>query len=85
MPKHQNENISSRESQVYPLAQAGQTARFWQFGRPVLGGKLVISWMKYFHFGVLAFLQGLSKCFHLNLPSDFFYPMYPSNPQWNVN
>ena len=38
MSKHQNETISSRESHVCHLTHAGQTARFWQFGRPVLGG-----------------------------------------------
>ena len=38
MPKHQNEKNSSRESQVCHLTQAGQTAWFWQLGRPVLGG-----------------------------------------------
>ena len=38
MSKHQNETISSRESHVCHLTHADQTARFWQFGRPVLGG-----------------------------------------------
>ena len=31
--------------------------------------------MKQFHFGVLTFIQGLSKCFHLNLPSNFFFTL----------
>ena len=57
------------------LAQASLTARIWQFGRHVLGGKLVIPWMKNFHFGVLAFLPGLSKCFHLSFLSDFFFTL----------
>ena len=26
----------------------------------------------------------LNVYIHLNLPSDFFYPLYPSNPQWAV-
>ena len=47
MPKHQNEKNSSRESQVCHLAQAGLTARIRQFGRPVLGGKLVIPYQAY--------------------------------------
>ena len=32
--------------------------------------------MKYIHFGVLAFPQGLSKCFHLNLAFNFFLPYH---------
>ena len=31
--------------------------------------------MKNFHFGVLAFLPGLSKCFHLSFLSDFFFTL----------
>ena len=36
--------------------------------------------MKQFHFGVLTFIQGLSKCFHLNLPSNFFLPYVSFKP-----
>ena len=36
--------------------------------------------MKYFDFGVLAFLHGLSKCFNLNFPSDFFLPYVSFKP-----
>ena len=38
--------------------------------------QLLIPWMNFFHFSVLAFLQGLSKCFHLNLPLYFFFALF---------
>ena len=38
--------------------------------------QLLIPWMDFFHFSVLAFLQGLSKCFHLNLPLYFFFTLW---------
>ena len=38
---------------------------YWQLGRPVLDDKLVIPYLKYFHFDDLAILQGLYKCFYL--------------------
>ena len=37
--------------------------------------ELVIPQMNFFHFGVLAFLQGLYKCFHQNFPSNFFFTL----------
>ena len=52
MPKHQNEKKSSRESQVCHLTQAGQTAWFWQLGRPVLGGNF---WFPRWIFFILVF------------------------------
>ena len=41
MPKQQNETISSRESQLCHLTQAGQTAWIWQFSQAVLGGNFL--------------------------------------------
>ena len=52
MPKHQNEKNSSRESQVCHLTQAGQTAWFWQLGRPMLGGNF---WLPRWFFFILVF------------------------------
>ena len=79
MSKHQNETISSRESHVCHLTH--QTARFWQFGRPVLGGNF---WFPRWNSFILVFWH-LYKAY-LNVFTwicllTFFYPMYPSNPQ----
>ena len=45
--------------------------------------ELLIPQMNFFHFGVLAFLQGLYKCFHQNFPSNFFLPYVSFKPTVN--
>ena len=83
LQKHVQKYTASFTSNFHTCLQyVFQTMGIWQFGWPVLGGKLVIPWIKYIHFGVLAFLLDLSKCFHLNLPSNFL--LHPSNPQATV-
>ena len=86
MPKHQNENISSRESQVCHLTHASQTARFWQLGWPVLGGNF---WFPGWNIFILVFWHSYKA--YLNVFTwiscqTFFFTLckYPSNPQWVV-
>ena len=63
------------------LTQAGQTARFWQFGWPVLGGSF---WFPGWFFFIFVFWHSFKA--YLNVFTwiclwTFFYPMHPSNPQ----
>ena len=41
---------------------------------------MVLASSKHFHFGVLAFLQWLFKCFHLKLPFNIFLPYVNFKP-----
>ena len=64
------------------LEQASRTARIWQFGRSVLGGNFWFPRWIFFNLMSWHSYNAYLKVFTWICLWTFFYPMYPSNPQW---
>ena len=80
MPKHKNENHITQEF-FFPNGCPGLCQH--RPGHPL--GKKIPVWYD-FHFRVLAFLQGLSTCFHLNLalPKQKIQITIQTRGAWNL-
>ena len=74
MQKHQNEK-NHLGNQKFPPSTGRHNSQNQAVWPACVRWELVIPWMNFFHFGVLAFLQGLYKCFHQNFPSNSFFTL----------